>query len=568
MVLDLGGLPARLRSRLLWLCIFTPIPFFALGFPCAPGVPSHCFRATCVGYFLSCVMGKIMPQASFTQIIFKLGVASNVAASYIVSLFWCFGFWAWAALMVLENSFVIAAMLLLAESTWSETVLAFVLSLVGSSLSYFFSDILLQSFAVTLPAPESVDGGWWAANTLALVTVLVCGMLSIGFYSFDQVQKKVKLLLTVLNTPATEFSGDGNSKFEELASSAPASGISRSSLRSVDESDHPSNSTELSSSSSIRNRKGQNASAAKPGRSPFQDVILVDLIGQGSFGKVYRGMWGGATVAVKIMSWSTEAAKKRAQPIFEAQLSSILAHPCLVQTYKYSTRSDMLGEEGDYPQAISSQEVWIVLEWCDLGTFSSFCRGPRVDEAHVGFVAAMMTDVGSAGSYLHSRGVLHGDLTGNNVLLKTDSSRVTGMICKVCDFGLARILEEDSEQLLTTQLGTVTHMPPELFLLEREAMSLSPKTDVYSYGILLWQLLMGKPPYQGMMAPQIVMFIARGKRLTLPDDTTAIWKELFRNCTHDSPDERPTFDTVLGALAPEFEKFVLSESTSEATSDT
>ena len=70
-------------------------------------------------------------------------------------------------------------------------------------------------------------------------------------------------------------------------------------------------------------------------------------------------------------------------------------------------------------------------------------------------------DIASGMAFLHSRGIVHGDLTGGNVLLATDPSSPNGVVAKVADFGLARAMEVQSK-IETRTYGTVTHMPPEL----------------------------------------------------------------------------------------------------------
>ena len=77
----------------------------------------------------------------------------------------------------------------------------------------------------------------------------------------------------------------------------------------------------------------------------------------------------------------------------------------------------------------------------------------------------------------------------------------------------ARVLEEGITTLLTSQLGTVSHMPPELLTLGEKR--LSKKVDVYALGVLLFEALTGELPFRGMLFPQIVIYIAGGQRLKL-----------------------------------------------------
>jgi len=281
------------------------------------------------------------------------------------------------------------------------------------------------------------------------------------------------------------------------------------------------------------------------------DVKLDRKVGQGSFGKVYFGRWLGSPVAVKVVEWS--GARSKIEPLFEAELSCTLSHPNLVQTYKYSTREKQdKSEKSQKSRKLSDgdevcYQTWIVQEWCDEGTLGMLCSRPRNDTK--GYIEALqiLTEIASGGSYLHSRGIIHGDLTANNVLCKTQVS-VKGYVCKICDFGLARILEGENTGILTNQLGTVTHMPPELFQMDIQ-LELTTKADVYAAGVLLWQAVCGEFPFKGVAAPVVVVQVASGKRLHMPLDTPEFITSIFSDCTAEQPSDRPNMDQLAERLS-------------------
>lgn len=95
-------------------------------------------------------------------------------------------------------------------------------------------------------------------------------------------------------------------------------------------------------------------------------------------------------------------------------------------------------------------------------------------------------DVAHAMMYLHNVRIIHGDLKAANVLLKSDITDQRGYVCKVGDFGLSRFLAEDTH-IETFTCGTITHMPPELL----KGGVLTPAADVYSFAILMWELITG-----------------------------------------------------------------------------
>lgn len=112
-------------------------------------------------------------------------------------------------------------------------------------------------------------------------------------------------------------------------------------------------------------------------------------------------------------------------------------------------------------------------------------------------------DIASAMMYLHNIRIIHGDLKPENVLLKSDVADPRGFVCKVSDFGLSRFLAEDTH-LETFTYGTITHMPPELL----KGGILTPSADVYSFAVLIWELLTGVK--QASIVKQCFSFVVLG----------------------------------------------------------
>jgi len=309
--------------------------------------------------------------------------------------------------------------------------------------------------------------------------------------------------------------------------------------------------------SSVTSKQDTLIQSADQHHGPYNDVTLVRAVGQGSFGKVYYANWVNSPVAVKIVRWNKMSRKGRGNPIAEADLAVKLAHPNLVCTFKYFYQ-DMLQtetEEEDEWRRLGIQsksemlEAWIIQEWCDSGTLTSFCKRPLYGEQHKDEVKAMFTDIVSAGAYLHSCNIIHGDLTGNNVLLKSDCSP-KGYSCKISDFGLSRILREECSNIQTTQMGTVSYMPPELFDEDLGPAQLSSATDVYAAGIVLWQILTGSAPFAGCSPPQIILRVVTGRGLKLSNDAAEEFMKLFNQCTTMDPTQRPQFNDLIACLNP------------------
>lgn len=142
-------------------------------------------------------------------------------------------------------------------------------------------------------------------------------------------------------------------------------------------------------------------------------------------------------------------------------------------------------------------------------------------------------------AYLHSGNppVLHRDLKSANILL--DDSYTA----KVCDFGLSRLKAQ--ERSMTGNCGTVQWMAPEVLA----NMSYNEKADVYSYGIIVWELLSRECPYDGMSAIQCALAVLnRDKRPEIPKWCPPSLHALIKSCTKKDPNHRPSFVQILRAL--------------------
>jgi serine/threonine protein kinase len=247
-------------------------------------------------------------------------------------------------------------------------------------------------------------------------------------------------------------------------------------------------------------------------RIPLDQITFVRRIGGGSAGTTYAARWEGSQVAVKVAAgssidcwWTEVRALKR------------LSHPHIV---------DCLGI------LIEPPTYGLVLELCqsDLSTALRSATPPR-------FLLNVAEGVCSGMVYLHAQAIMHRDLKGANVLLDSNGQ------VKLTDFGMAVDAPDSTVAggCLTAETGTLRWMAPEVIRHERY----SKKADVYSYAMVLFELLTHQVPFADRPALQAAVAVAlHEQRPRLPDGTPSMLRELLTACWARDPAALPTLRSL------------------------
>jgi len=364
----------------------------------------------------------------------------------------------------------------------------------------------------------------------------------------------------LLQIPGNTFSGSGSSP-----KSSPRKGHKRS--RSVskggrkgkgEDSEADRRERKDSKSEGARSTKGGDKADEKSGRQlgHIDSMASVDhsyiiniseikwpeegkkAIGDpGGTAVVYRGKYVGTDVAVKVLKMGLA---DRAMDRFSKEISvmSKLHHPNVVL---------LMGA------CLDPENLWIVMEMMEGGSCWSRLGGrgqSPLPNLRTRCLWAIDTCKGM--SYLHREDnqILHMDLKSANILLDS-SGRV-----KVADFGLAEVKlmqakpmaigEEGSGKDAPMVIeGSIPWMAPECFRNE----SYTEKADIYSFGVILWELLTGQPPWKSMSPWAITFQVGlKGRRLEIPNSAPGTMRKLMEQCFLDEPTARPAFRDMLKDL--------------------
>jgi eukaryotic-like serine/threonine-protein kinase len=202
-------------------------------------------------------------------------------------------------------------------------------------------------------------------------------------------------------------------------------------------------------------------------------------LGRGAMGLVYEG-WDPSIqrrVAIKTVPIADAADPETEEQLArfrrEAQAAGRLIHPNIVTIHDY-------GE--------SAESAYIVMEYVEGPTLKSLMDGQ--ERFSLPIILRIMRDVLAGLEFSHERGVVHRDIKPANVML-TSEDAARGH-AKIADFGIARIESSDMTQA-GTMMGTPSYMSPEQFM----AQAVDARTDIYSAGVVLYQLLTGERPFEG-----------------------------------------------------------------------
>ncbi|KAJ0068502.1 hypothetical protein NL108_008878, partial [Boleophthalmus pectinirostris] len=241
---------------------------------------------------------------------------------------------------------------------------------------------------------------------------------------------------------------------------------------------------------------------------PFEEISDLQWVGSGAQGAVFLGKLHGQEVAVK-----------KVRNIKETDIKHLrkLKHPNII-TFK-----------GICTQAPC---YCIIMEYCAQGQLYEVLRAGR--KIHPSLLMDWAMGIAGGMNYLHLHKIIHRDLKSPNMLITYDDA------VKISDFGTSKELNDKSTKM--SFAGTVAWMAPEVIRNE----PVSEKVDIWSFGVVLWEMLTGEVPYKDVDSSAIIWGVGNNSlQLPVPDSCPDSFKLLLRQCWNCKPRNRPSFRQIL-----------------------
>ncbi|XP_054018561.1 mitogen-activated protein kinase kinase kinase 7 isoform X3 [Melanerpes formicivorus] len=249
----------------------------------------------------------------------------------------------------------------------------------------------------------------------------------------------------------------------------------------------------------------------------YKEIEVEEVVGRGAFGVVCKAKWRAKDVAIK----QIESESERKAFIVELRQLSRVNHPNIVKLY-----------------GACLNPVCLVMEYAEGGSLYNVLHGaeplPHYSAAHA---MSWCLQCSQGVAYLHSmkpKALIHRDLKPPNLLLVAG-----GTVLKICDFGTAC----DIQTHMTNNKGSAAWMAPEVF----EGSNYSEKCDVFSWGIILWEVITRRKPFDEIGGPafRIMWAVHNGTRPPLIKNLPKPIESLMTRCWSKDPSQRPSMEEIV-----------------------
>uniref|UniRef100_A0A7N8WUU4 receptor protein-tyrosine kinase n=1 Tax=Mastacembelus armatus TaxID=205130 RepID=A0A7N8WUU4_9TELE len=258
-------------------------------------------------------------------------------------------------------------------------------------------------------------------------------------------------------------------------------------------------------------------------------IKIEKIIGSGEFGEVCYGRMrlpGKRDIPVALKTLKAGYTEKQKRDFLaEASIMAQFDHPNVIRL------------EGVVTQ---SKPVMIITEYMENGSLDSFLRRHDGQFTIIQLVG-LLRGIAAGMTYLSDLGYIHRDLAARNILVNSN------LVCKVSDFGLSRVLEDDPDAAYTTSGGKIPirWTAPEAIAYRK----FSSSSDVWSYGVVMWEVMSyGERPYWNLTNRDVIKSVEEGYRLPAPMGCPAALHTLMLDCWQKDRNERPRFCQIVTVL--------------------
>ncbi|NXN44524.1 HCK kinase, partial [Rhinoptilus africanus] len=255
---------------------------------------------------------------------------------------------------------------------------------------------------------------------------------------------------------------------------------------------------------------------------PRESLRLEKKLGAGQFGEVWMATYNKHTkVAVKTMkpgSMSVDAFLE------EANLMKTLQHDKLVKLHAVVTKEE---------------PIYIITEFMEKGSLLDFLKSDEGKKQPLPKLIDFSAQIAEGMAFIEKRNYIHRDLRAANILVSAI------LVCKIADFGLARVIEDNEYTAREGAKFPIKWTAPEAI----NYGSFTIKSDIWSFGILLTEIITyGRIPYPGMSSVEVIRALEHGYRMPRTENCPEELYDIMMRCWKTKPEDRPTFEYTQSIL--------------------
>uniref|UniRef100_A0A674MXR0 Tyrosine-protein kinase n=1 Tax=Takifugu rubripes TaxID=31033 RepID=A0A674MXR0_TAKRU len=254
---------------------------------------------------------------------------------------------------------------------------------------------------------------------------------------------------------------------------------------------------------------------------PRESLKLERKLGAGQFGEVWMGIHNNERrVAIKCLKIGTMSVEAF---LAEANMMKSLQHMHLVRLFA----------------VVTQEPIFIVTEYMENGSLVDYLKTTEGSSLSINTLIDMASQVADGMAFIEARNYIHRDLRAANILVSHE------LICKIADFGLARLIENNEYTAREGAKFPIKWTAPEAI----NYGTFSIKSDVWSFGILLTEIVTyGRIPYPGMSNPEVIHQLEQNYRMPKPENCPDGLYNFMLLCWREKPEDRPTFDYLRSVL--------------------